>query len=244
MLCICFRPSHLLRHPLCIFILGIALVLLAHTQPVATDTLAWGLRRGRGGRWCCCCRHSWCRRDMNASSGWFLFIITAPEAARCLAAAAAGSGSRGASGHGRCAHGGHRLILTAEPTRCLTSGCSGRRGCGSGGYGNLRGRRLVQATPPARRLTRRRAGSGASCCRRCRGCGLCAVTFVHFPLAAISALWRHFALRNVIVLEEHVGDDGANLVSADAYPPALVGYDIVHAFVSSMTSSFQSVACK
>lgn len=63
-------------------------------------------------------------------------------------------------------------------------------------------------------------------------------------MATVSALGRHLTLRNVVVLEKHIGDNSANLMSTNAYSPTLIGHDIINTFIPSMASRFQSVTSK
>jgi hypothetical protein len=53
-----------------------------------------------------------------------------------------------------------------------------------------------------------------------------------------------FAFGHFIVLEDDILDDGPNLVSANADPPALIGDNIIDTFIARMTGRLHCVASK
>lgn len=110
-------------------------------------------------------------------------------------------------------------------------------------------RGLIQASPPARCLTRLRSSPGRrarfKCARgfaRAAGCRLGTVAFKVLPGIAISAVKVRLAPWRRIVLFNHIADDFDDFMGTDAYTPAKVLDSIVHAFLASVTDALHGVA--
>jgi len=106
-------------------------------------------------------------------------------------------------------------------------------------------RRLIQTTPPTRRLacTRsRRGGCARTCCTRA-GRRVGVIAFEVVPVEAISAVNHRLASRRNVVFLQHILDHNLDPMISHATAPAKVLYCVVDTGHTRVANGLHGIAC-